>query len=179
MKYVLFSFILFIVLSVNPLNAQTPLTEEQISNYRIECKNKPEERMSSNIQNSFCDCTADAMRDGGMTLEDGMAMQSDGREQREAMNRMALNVYAPCMEHPVRGLVFSSCMKDQNLRKQNICACLANNMAAYIQAEGPEALQTALNENPDIEDPLETLTSSPAYGRMERRVASDCILGNL
>ena len=112
-----------------------------------------------------------------MSVEELRASANQDQSGRDATNKIIINVYAPCMEFPVRDLVFQKCQKDAFQAGQKICSCLANNMASYVRQRAAADLPAILAQNPNAFDPMNAIVTSPSYEQKEKRIALGCIQG--
>jgi len=166
---------LFSLWAVMPqANAQTALSSEQAISYQQSCVNNRDERMTFDTQKLFCECTAHHMM-SSLTVEDLMMVQGDGQAARNAINKMMMNVYAPCMEFPVRDLIFGRCMENEYQVEKGICECLANKMADYSAEKAQKYLSEILRDNPNIEDPMGPIVNHASFRQHEKRLALSCI----
>ena len=155
----------------------TPVTEQQSQIYYNTCNKNRDERMSKDTQDTFCQCSAFGYKNN-ITQEDLHNMaQGTPEEKRSVMNKMLLKLYAPCMEFPVRDMVFHRCTKDAYQAGKQICSCMAGRMASYISKRAENELEDILKSNPNVYDPLEAITSSKSYEAEEKRVVLECIQG--
>lgn len=155
--------------------AQTPFTPQMAQQYYQTCLQQKDERLTAETQDIFCKCTASQTTK--MSVEEFQAMARQDQSGRDATNKMILNVYAPCMEFPVRNLVFGKCQQNAYQAGAQICGCLANNMATYVRERAVKDLPQILAQNPNVYDPMEAIVSSPSYENMEKRIALGCIQG--
>lgn len=156
--------------------AQTPITDAQAQAMAQDCASKSSPYMTPQGQKLFCSCTAEQTK-RNISVEDVQAIAGNDQAARNAMNKSIVTVYAPCMEFPVRDLVFTKCQKDVYQAGQNICQCLASNMGKYVSERARSDLPAILAANPNVTDPMEAIVNSPDYQQMEKRIAFGCIRG--
>ena len=176
MKYLISLLLIFSSFTLQA-KAQTPVTNEQAQKYYESCATNRDERMDIKTQDVFCQCSSMGYKKH-MTQEDLQYLAvGEGQEARDVMNKMVLKLYAPCMEFPVRDMVYKKCTKDAYQAGQYICSCMADKMASYISERAQAELSNILKENPNVYDPLEAITSSETYARQEKRIVLQCIQG--
>ncbi len=178
MKF-LITLVTFVAAFSISAQAQTPIPKETANQYFENCiKIPPQENFSQESQNMFCACTAARMTQF-FTVEDWNQIVQRGPKVREADNRMLVEVYAPCMEEPVRAHYYNTCISDPNSARygnpQTICTCLGNQMGAHIQVSGQKIFREALAENPNISDPMAYLLSQPEFQRFAQTKLTSCV----
>ncbi|MAQ70594.1 MAG: hypothetical protein CL565_00205 [Alphaproteobacteria bacterium] len=166
----------FIFLSTQSAEAQTRVSPQMAQSYAQNCSQQENPYISSETKDIFCQCTASYMQKT-MSVEDLQAMGGNDQPARNAINKMMIQVYSPCMEFPVRDLVYKKCQEDAFQAGQKICKCLSNNMASYVSKRAKADLPGILQANPNVTDPMEAIVTSPSYEQTEKRIALGCIQG--
>lgn len=175
MKHYIAIFMLCLTLSFfNTAQAQTPVNAQTAQTYTQNCEATRDPRMLNDTQEIFCQCTAMQMQKS-YTMEDMQNLSKQDATGRAAVNKMLLNVYAPCMEFPVRDLIYAKCKADAYQAQQGICECLSKRMAGYMTAESQKLLGGILQRNPNIIDPITEIMASPEFAQKEKRIVLDCI----
>jgi len=162
--------------------AQTPVSKEQANTYFDSCVTNSaatEKRFSSESQQQFCACTA-ARLTQYFTIEDMQVMTSQtDPNARLAMNKMIVNIYAPCMETPVREYHYGQCLQNPQTaalgNPQKICGCAANAIATYLKQNGAQKFQEILSVNPNIYDPMQALYDDPTFQTYARTELMRCL----
>ncbi len=168
--------LVILTMGTSPANAQTAISQKAATDYYQSCLTKTDERITPQTQDIFCKCTATYMQKS-MSVQDVQAMALQNQTGRNALNKMLTNVYAPCMEFPIRDMVFQKCTKDAYQAGQKICSCLSTNMANYVKERAGAELPAILAANPNLTDPMEAIVSSPSYEQAEKRIVLGCIQG--
>ena len=175
MRY--FLALVLLAFIAQPVAAQTPVTDAQTQKFYETCSQNRDARMSVDTQNTFCKCSSIGYKNN-ITQEDLQDLAKGiGQDARNAMNKLVLELYAPCMEFPIRDMVFNKCTKDAFQAGKQLCSCMATKMARYVSERGKGELATILNANPNVYDPLDAITSSAAYATQEKRIVLQCIQG--
>lgn len=163
-----------------PSFAQTPVPKETANAYFANCVKAPaQEGLSANAQQMLCACTAARMTQF-FTVE-GMqtATTPNAPGQREAFNRMLVDVYAPCMEEPAREFHYNACITNpQSARYGNpqaVCECMAAQVANHMKANGPAVFRDILSRNPNIMDPMSALADDPSFTQFAQSKLLACI----
>jgi hypothetical protein len=180
----LFSTVLLaLALSSSFALAQTPVSKDQANSYFNNCvqtASKTEQRFSPDAQQMFCACTA-ARLTQFFSIED-MATMTDttNPRARDAMNKMIVNIYAPCMEFPAQEYHMTQCMANPQVSRlpgnpQQLCQCASNGVAQHLKTNGAQMFQEILTRNPMIEDPMQALYDDPQF----RSFAHTKLLGGL
>lgn len=168
---------IFLLSFSSALHAQTPITDEMREAFFQDCfRLDNNQEMSTNTQKALCQCTSHHMQDN-LSVEDVQTMRGQDQAARDALNKMLLEVYAPCMEFPVRDLIYKRCMQNDIQSKKGICGCLAEKMSVYTAQTARATLGDILKTNPNITDPMDPIVNSASFERMEKQVALECIQG--
>jgi hypothetical protein len=152
--------------------AQTVITQQQGQQYYQNCVKQPNQTMDGRTQHEFCTCTANFMMQN-LTMEDLRAMNGQDQAARNALNKMVIGVYAPCMQFPIKDLIQKKCMTD--VKKQNVCQCLSNNMAAFTASEAQRLLGTVLAQNPNAFDPMSAIMDQPEFKARQQQISLQCL----
>lgn len=158
----------------------TPVPKEQANAYFAECvKKPPSEQFSIQAQQEMCACTAARMTQF-FSLEDSKLMYgTDPIKARVAYNKMMTDIYAPCMEGPTREHFYNTCIADPNNAKygdpQKLCACLGNQMGAYMKVHGAEQYAKLLAYDPNMMDPNSALYADPSFQTFAQKQLLSCV----
>ncbi len=177
--YTIFISILTVITTATAVQAQTPVTDEMTQSYYVGCLQDREERISETAQNELCRCTTTQYKNkmDVETLQD--LAGNDPTKARLALNELIVKLYTPCMEGPIRSMVYQKCTQDAAQAGEQVCECLADNMAHYVSERAQGELGTILKNNPNVYDPFDAITSSASYEAHEKRVVMECIKKNL
>ncbi len=171
--------------AVAPESAPTESIESVAKRYTQNCLKKETDILKGDDLRMLCACTASKLQEK-MTVEEIKAMTSDTPEGQVQRNRMVIDVYAPCMEYPSRALLMSQCASYQEGLKKTmkagqvvngevICACLAQNMAAYTAVNAQPILAQKLAVNPNDMDPMRDFLNSPEYQAQVNATFTGCV----
>lgn len=174
MKYL--TLIIAALLFANTSYAQTVISNQDANQYYQSCLTKTDPRITKPTQDIFCQCTASFMKKN-MSVEDVQAMAKQDQTGRNALNKMLTQVYAPCMEFPVRDWVYQKCTQDAFQAGKQICSCMSDNMAKYVRERASQDLPTILANNPNLTDPMEAIVNSQSYEQAEKRIVLGCLQG--
>ena len=180
MKQITAIFLLCLALAAAPAFA-TPVSKQQAEAYYTNCKSQNDPRFSKDSQKMFCACTAAKILNGGMSVEDVQDMRGNDQPARNALNKMIVNVYAPCMDYPAQEHYMSQCMTNPQTdkltgNKQRLCSCLAGKMASYLKQNGPQTFQTLLARNPNLTDPMQALTDDAQFKKFAQSQLMACVI---
>jgi hypothetical protein len=150
--------------------------------YMQNCLKKQDPVLKGEALRMLCACSASKLQEK-MTVEEVKAMMTDTPEGLAQRNRMAVHVYAPCMEYPAKALMMSRCeaYKENLSKAQNgeaICACFANNMALYTSANAQTVMAQQLMANPHETDPLGAFMNSAEYKKQTDATLVSCVNSN-
>lgn len=170
-------------LSIGAAHAQTRVSPEQANSYYASCRENAaatEMRFSPAAQDMFCACTA-AQLTQNFTIEDMQVMTDpQNPNAREALNRMIVQVYAPCMEEPTREYHYNSCVGNPQVSRLNgnpeqLCRCAADSIAAHLKQNGPRQFQEILARDPNVVDPMQALYDDPAFRSFAQSQLLGCV----
>lgn len=131
----------------------------------------------ANLQTQ-CNCTAQKILQE-FTLEDINAVPSQTANGAFQRSRILLEAYAPCMEHPARGILLEKCVKDPAMQKlpnyEQSCNCMANRMAQYVTANGSSIIAKSLRNPTPSPNPLSDLMREPDFQAQAQRELAECV----
>lgn len=174
-------FALAIAILPAPARAQgTAVSKDMADKYYQNCLSQPNPILSDKTKDMLCTCTAARMMKQ-LTVEDMRTMTQNDQNGRLALNKMLIEVYTPCMEFPVRDLVYDNCIKNRSQMSQvknleGLCGCMASSTAEFVAKEGPQTIQNALKSDPFISDPLGPLMSSPEFQKASQDFTMACLM---
>ncbi len=163
--------------------AQTPVTQQQADSYYQTCVTNAaasETRFSPQSQKMFCACTAAHLMQS-FSVEDMQTMTSPtDPNARIALNKMIVNVYAPCMEMPTQDYHYQQCMQNPQTamlskNPDGLCSCAAKAVAGYMQSNSAQMFQDILSRNPNIEDPMQALYDDPEFQKFAQTQLMNCV----
>ena len=156
-----------------------PITKLTARNYYDNCKNKSDPNITPITQKLLCACTAvQLFKNMSVGDVDSMALQNQAG--RLALNKMIIDVYAPCMKHPAKELYYQNCITNpetQNLTKnpEKTCSCMSSNIASYLSTRGVDVFQKILRENPNITDPMAALSNDKTFQKFTQTQLMGCL----
>lgn len=177
MKYIVLFLTAFVFL---PLSASaTSIDRETANAYFLNCKANPDPRFSEETQEQFCGCTATSMMEG-FTIED---MKKVGTPEdpgaRTAVNKMMINVYAPCIQFPAQEYHYQSCISNPKTKilgnPETVCQCAADKVAAYLQGNSKNLLRSILRKDPTIMDPMQAIYDDAGFQNYAQKQLMGCL----
>jgi hypothetical protein len=177
-------FILLLLFALHaPLSAthaQTPISKEMADAYYGNCKNQPSPNMTPETQDLMCACTAAKMTEG-MNVEDMRAMAQNNQNGRDALNKMLINVYAPCIQYPAKEHYKNTCMSNPQTKAlsktpKKLCGCMAEKVSGYLATDGQKVFQDILRRNPTIADPMSALEQDAQFQQFARSQLLSCVM---
>ena len=173
--------VLCVLSSTSAVRAEgTAVSKDMADNYYQNCMSKPNPILSDKTKDMLCTCTAARMMKG-LTVEEMRTMTQNDEAGRLALNKMLVEVYTPCMEFPIRDLVYDNCIKNQSQMAsvknlEGLCGCMASETAEYVAKEGPQTIRNALKTDPFIADPMGPLMSSPEFQKASQEFTMGCLM---
>lgn len=172
---------IFMILIAVPALAQTPVTPEMASKFHANCINQEAPLLSAKAKELMCSCVA-AQIIKTMTVEDVQAMGSQGPDARPAVNKMLLNVYAPCIEFPAYDYHYYSCIQSPDTAKlgsdpKKLCTCLASEVADFLDKNAQNVFSDILARNPNVVDPMSALTEDQEFQSFAQTQLLACVGG--
>lgn len=157
-----------------PALAQTPVSDQAVQAYVAGCVKQPSRTMDAATLTQFCQCSGLHIQKN-MSLEEVKAQAGNDQAARNALNKVVTQVYAPCMEYPVRALVALQCKQNpETAGHPQVCACAADSMALYTQREAQKQLPQLLAANPNMTDPSAVFMSTPQFEAAQKQIADTC-----
>lgn len=154
---------------------QTKMSNEKAGEFYKHCLQRAAEdkTMKQSTKALFCQCNMVHMQQT-MTMEDVAASTGNDQAARNAINKMLIEVYAPCMEYPVRDLLAGQCAKDIP-GKPKVCNCISDNMGSYMSKVAKPMFKEMLSKNPNMTDPMNALLENPEFKKQQQNMAFSCI----
>lgn len=162
-----------------PAQAQTPISRDMANAYYQQCLQGNDPRISDQTKDMMCSCTAAAMMQN-MSVEDVQTMAQQSQAGRNALNKMMINVYAPCIQYPARDYYFGTCINNPQTAQmssnpQGLCTCLADNVAQHLGQNSQQVFSEILRRNPNITDPMSALTSDREFEQFAQQRLLACV----
>jgi hypothetical protein len=162
-------------------NTATALTAQQAATMYQSClaQGAPAE-LTPQTKDIFCQCTA-TYTQKAITVEEMAAATTAGNPNAAAIQqKIILEVYAPCMEFPVRDLITAECVKTPALAANpQICPCLAKNMSAYTAQTAQANLGKLMASGRPVGDVMNGLMETPEFKAAQQDIAMKCMTGAL
>jgi hypothetical protein len=162
----------------------TPLSDEKTKEFYSQCVSKPAPPMTAESQAALCACTAEKMQQT-MTVEDQKVLAQNDQEGRNMLNRMLLNVYAPCMNIPVKDMLEKQCLQDMQAKPAppgtniaDICRCMASKTGLWLSTNGRELMSQVLAANPNITDPMGPVMEDASFKSASTQNLTSCLSGS-
>ncbi|MEM6812315.1 MAG: hypothetical protein AAF549_07590 [Pseudomonadota bacterium] len=174
-----FLTLIFFTSFTGSADAATSITKTGAKAYYENCKSRPDPNMSANTQDHLCACTAAQMMKN-MKVEEVQAMSLQNEQGRAATNKMIVEVYAPCMNHPAKELYLKNCLENPQTSSiakdvNATCECMSDRVAQYLKEDGPKVFEGILSRNPNIADPMAALSEDPAFTAFAQKQVVSCI----
>lgn len=185
--FAILTFLLLVPVSAQATGNPAPqgsISKQQLDQYYMTCVNNAaatETRFSPQAQQQFCACTASKIMEGRFSLEDMETMSdTSSPNSRMAMNKMIVNVYAPCMSIPTQEYHYTQCVANPQTatltqKPEKLCLCAATAVAKYMDQNGPALFQSILGSNPTIEDPMGALYQNPQFQQYAQSQLMGCM----
>jgi len=157
----------------------TTITKDMANAYFQDCASKPAQGMSADNHKLMCACTAAKMMES-MSVEDIKGMSVGDQNSRYILNRMIVDVYAPCIDFPAREHYYNTCISNPDTLKmtrnpQKVCGCLGDEMASYLKANSQNVFRDILSRNPNAQDPMSALTSDENFQGFAQKKLVGCL----
>ena len=161
----------------------TPVSKEMANKYFANCVQSSaatEQRFSPDAQQMFCACTA-ARLNQFYSVEDMTLMNDTANpDSRLALNRMIINIYAPCMEVPMKEYHYAQCISNPQTAQlssnpQAMCQCAAEQLGIQMKVYGSQLFEQLLARSPLNEDPMTAIYNDPSFQTMAQKKAIECL----
>ena len=170
-----FAFVLFAFAASS--YADTPVSKDMADKYLANCLKRTDPRLTPASQQSMCSCTAEQLQKS-MTVEDMQMMARNDESGRLALNKMLLDVYAPCMSDPVKDLLVGECAKNPQVsasQATSVCSCVAKLTGDWYATVGRDLMAQALKDNPNVTDPISPIMDSAEFKSVEMKYVQSCM----
>lgn len=176
MKPIVFLFALMFL--VPAAHAQTAIDKDKAYAYYQNCMAQGSPIMSKETMDQMCGCTAAHMMKA-MTVEDINIMGGNDQAARDVLNKMVIQVYAPCIQFPAESYYYNTCITNEQTKAlsrdpEGLCSCMATEVASYLQTNSAQVFGNIISTNPNITDPMTALTSDPAFTQFAQDRLTSC-----
>lgn len=157
-----------------------PTTIEDFANrYYSNCVAQDHPFLRGEDVKLLCGCTSAKIPEN-MTVQQMRDMQDNTQEGQTQRARMLMFVYTPCISYPTRALVNDQCINNPEIKStlkhyQDVCRCLGDSMADYMDERAPDAMEAALTRNMTDVDPLRTLMESKGFEKYSSFYMKKCV----
>ncbi len=157
----------------------TEISDATANKYYQNCLQGQAPNVSETTKQTLCACTAAQMKTG-FTMEDMQAMSKKDEAARLAVNKMIVNVYAPCIQYPAHDYYYNVCVTNPQTaglskNPQALCGCLAQKVSGYLSQNSQQIFRDILTRNPYITDPMGALTSDPQFDQFAQSQLLTCV----
>jgi hypothetical protein len=172
--------LLFCLTMAAPARA-TPIDKQVANSFFAKCTASRDTRMAQDTQEAFCACTAAQMMNL-MTAEDIQLTGENTSQGLRALNRMLVDVYAPCMSDSVSDMAYTLCQQDpraaiadETVGRQPLCTCMAQRTNEWFSMAGKEIMARILATAPYRSDPLSSVMESAIYKKETYEIMLGCV----
>jgi hypothetical protein len=176
MKTILLTFAT-LLLFMTASQAKVISNQEADTYYKNCLSQKMDPRVTADSQKSICACTS-AQMVKNMTVEDVQTMRGNDQAARNAINKMLVDVYAPCMSDIVRDLLTTQCRSNPQISGANagqICDCFAKLTGDWYSLSGRTIMAEALKKNPNLTDPTAAIQESALFQSESMKNLQSCM----
>ncbi len=166
------------------VRAQTPIDNRTSTVFYQNCLEKRDARMTEESQAEFCACSATEMQNS-MSVEEIQTMFAQSQEGRNMLNKMLVQVYAPCMNYPVQDMIEMSCRTDPKVAAlklkgdiSDLCYCMGKETGKWFAENGPPLLFALLKKDPNITDPITPIMESHVVKKESYNFLMSCADGS-
>lgn len=152
------------------------IPNEMVQGFHQQCIFSRDNRISETTQNIFCKCAAHNLQQNiSMETLGSLNTESDMNTLLSNIQEIVLLVYAPCLEFPVREMVFLGCQSNDFQKEQGICGCVADKVASFTAEEAQTILVEHIAKQDNALDPLNSLSGAQAFVQREKKASLECI----
>ncbi len=143
------------------------------------CTKQDSPYFTENGKHQFCACAAD--RINAAVPASKRTLITERSDAGQALrNQVAIDVYAPCMHHPVKDMLFQNCVQNDDVERSSrnasgLCDCISESMADFVASRAPAVMRTEIAKNPNVRNPLGAFLASDSYQDRSRQVLLACI----
>jgi hypothetical protein len=161
--------------------AATPISNEIANAFYQNCASDAGAELSSGAKEELCTCTAAQMK-LNMTVEDVQIMTENTEAGRHKLNKMLLDVYAPCMGSAVAEKISGQCMNDPKAKiaaslfdQSELCGCMGVSTGSWFEKEGRQLMAQLIKDNPFIVDPMTPIVESQQMKDASYQMMMKCV----
>jgi hypothetical protein len=184
MKHYSSLILLSALLFLTPAVARaTPISKATANAYYSNCMKQADPRLSPQNQQALCACTSSQMMQS-LTMEDMQAMGQKTAAGNAALNKMLINVYAPCITYPVQDLLNSQCMSDPKVKAigsamnmGRLCGCMSKRTGDWYAVQGRALMAQILAQNPNVVDIITPVMQSKQFNDQAYANLRACLKG--
>jgi hypothetical protein len=180
----MFQAILVFLLLLTPLPSRAQAVDKATANaYYKNCLAQSDPRFTPQNQQALCACTAAKMTES-MTVQDMQLLGQQTPAGNAALNKMVLNVYAPCITYPVQDLLNNQCLTDPKIKAigammdmKTLCGCMSKKTGAWYATQGRSLMADILAKNPNVTDIVTPVMESKAFQAQAYENLRACLKG--
>lgn len=155
----------------------TSVDKTAANTFYAHCMADRSARLGDDDRQAICACTsAQVMKT--MSAEDLKAVARPDDAGRVAFSRMLVNVYAPCMDQPVRHVVTADCLRDPSVPASSgdaVCACAAKLTGDWYVLAGRQLMAAALHNDPSLTNPVGPVVALPEFTHERDKNIQSCL----
>ena len=174
MKILFLLFVLSMGAIGTPAQA-TPINNTMADKFYLNCVagGQQEGTMSQPDIEKYCACTSNNMQRVVSVKELG-AIGKDTPEGRAILNKVIVQVNAPCSEFPISAMVQKECIAKGN--SQRICGCLSVGVGKFLSQKSENWLGEILTKNPNTANPMAPIYENPEFIQAQQQIGMSCAM---
>lgn len=156
----------------------TPFSKDMANSYYQQCMKLESPLMSDKTQDLMCSCTAANMM-RNITVEEAQLSATDSPEARIVVNKILIDVYAPCIAFPAKDYYHNTCLQSPetaNISKnpERLCDCMSTEVSDFLSENSQGVFADILNRQPRILDPMAALAKDPEFKKFAQEKLLSC-----
>ena len=115
-----------------------------------------------------------------MPVEDIVSMRENTTRGQKARSTMLYEAYAPCMQAPIKEIVFNLCITNPETiqkmkRAVQTCQCMADVISRQVHQDRSNVVERVLYAEPDTTDVLGSFLNSKEFFDISRGWMKQCV----
>lgn len=173
--YFQFLVIFFLTASLQSAAHATPINNAMADKYYLNCVagGQQEGTMSQPDIERYCACTSNNMQ-RVVSVEELGNIGKDTSEGRAILNKVIVQVNAPCSEFPISAMLQKECLAKGN--SQRVCGCLSVGIGKFLSQKSVTWLGEILAKNPNHLNPMAPIYENPEFIQAQQQVGMSCAM---
>ncbi len=109
-----------------------------------------------------------------MSVEELRDIGKDSPEGRAVLNKVIVQVNAPCSEFPISAMIQKECLAGGNPAR--VCGCLSVGIGKFLSQKSGAWLEEVLGKNPNNVNPMAPIYENPEFKAAQQQIGMSCAM---